>query len=67
MTQILLRGCAPEPLIHYLKALGILRLIAEQLDPQARAAWHGDTFMLETEKTKKNSLISSSTAIVRRR
>ena len=53
MTQILLRGCAPEPLIHYLKALGILRLIAEQLDPQARAAWHGDTFMLETEKTEE--------------
>lgn len=54
MTQIPLRGCAPEPLIHYLKALGILRLVAEQLDPQARAAWHGDTFMLETEKTKED-------------
>lgn len=52
MNQIPLRGCAPEPLIHYLKALGILRLVAEQLDPQARAAWDGDTFMLETEKTK---------------
>lgn len=56
MTQIPLRGCAPEPLIHYLKALGILRLVAEQLDPQARAAWHGDTFMLETEKTKDELL-----------
>ena len=54
MNQIPLRGCAPEPLIHYLKALGILRLVAEQLDPQARAAWHGDTFMLETEKTKED-------------
>jgi CRISPR-associated protein Csx17 len=49
-----LRGCAPEPLIHYLKALGILRLVAEQLDPQVRAAWHGDTFMLETENTKED-------------
>ena len=54
MTQIPLRGCAPEPLLHYLKALGILRLVAEQLDPQARAAWDGDTFMLETEKTKED-------------
>ncbi len=54
MIQIPLRGCAPEPLIHYLKALGILRLVAEQLDPQARAAWHGDTFMLETEKAKED-------------
>ena len=54
MNQISLRGCAPEPLIHYLKALGILRLVAEQLNPQARAAWVGDTFMLETEKTKED-------------
>lgn len=53
MNKILLRGCAPEPLIHYLKALGILRLIAEQFDPQVRAAWHSDTFVLETEKTKE--------------
>jgi CRISPR-associated protein Csx17 len=56
MNQIPLRGCAPEPLIHYLKALGILRLVAEQLDPRARAAWDGDTFMLETEKTKDELL-----------
>jgi len=51
-NQISLRGCAPEPLIHYLKALGILRLVAEQLDPQVRAAWHSDTFMLETIKSE---------------
>ena len=54
MTQIPLRGCAPEPLIHYLKALGIVRLVAEQLDPHARAAWLGDTFILDTEKTNKD-------------
>ena len=30
MTEpIILYGCAPQPLIHYLKALGVLRLIAE--------------------------------------
>lgn len=53
MTEpIVLYGCAPEPLIHYLKALGVLRLVAEQLDPQARGAWLGDAFMLETSKTK---------------
>ncbi len=49
--QILLRGCAPEPMIHYLKALGIFRLVAEQCDPQVRGAWRGDTFMLETEQS----------------
>lgn len=46
-------GCAPEPLIHYLKALGVLRLVAEQLDSQVRGAWKGDTFALETGKTKE--------------
>src|SRR5256714_4613579 len=51
-NRISLRGCAPEPLIHYLKALGIFRLVAEQRDPQARAAWHGDTFVLETAKSE---------------
>lgn len=48
---LILRGCAPEPLLHYLKALGILRLVAEQLDPHARGAWHNDEFVLETSKT----------------
>jgi CRISPR-associated protein Csx17 len=51
-NQISLRGCAPEPLIHYLKALGVFRLVADQLDPQVRAAWHADTFVLETGKTE---------------
>lgn len=51
-NRIPLRGCAPEPLIHYLKALGIFRLVAEQLDPQARAAWHGDTFVLEIAESE---------------
>lgn len=53
MTEpIVLYGCTPEPLIHYLKALGVLRLVAEQLDPQVRGAWLSDAFVLETEKSK---------------
>ena len=51
-NKILLRGCAPEPLIHYLKALGILRLVAEQLDKNVRGAWTTDGFLIETEKTE---------------
>lgn len=43
-----LDGCAPTPLAHYLKALGILRLVAEQADPQARGWWDGDRFRLAT-------------------
>ncbi len=43
-----LNGCAPTPLAHYLKALGILRLVAEQADRQARAWWEGERFRLAT-------------------
>jgi CRISPR-associated protein Csx17 len=41
-----LGGCAPTPLAHYLKALGILRLVAEQADPEARAWWKGERYFL---------------------
>ena len=44
-----LDGCAPTPLAHYLKALEILRLAAEQADPQARGWWEGDRFRLATQ------------------
>lgn len=43
-----LTGCAPIPLAHYLKALGILRLVAEQADPTAQGWWSGDVFHLRT-------------------
>lgn len=57
MTEkIHLRGCAPEPLIHYLKALGVMRLVAEQLDQKVRGAWTADGFLLETTTTE-NELI----------
>ena len=29
MSPVVLKGCAPEPLMAYLKALGIFRLVAE--------------------------------------
>jgi len=47
-----LNGCAPVPLAHYLKALGILRLVAEQADPQARGWWEGERFRLATALDK---------------
>ena len=43
-----LSGCAPEPLMAYLKALGIFRLLSEQGDPQARAWWELDTFFVRS-------------------
>ena len=43
-----LPGCAPAPLAHYLKALGVLRLVAEQKDPNARGWWKDEAFHLAT-------------------
>jgi len=43
-----LTGCAPTPLAHYLKALGVLRIIAEQVDPEARGWWQDEHFCLLT-------------------
>ncbi|MEO5377335.1 MAG: type I-U CRISPR-associated protein Csx17 [Magnetococcus sp. DMHC-6] len=44
----LLTGCTPTPLGHYLKALGTLRLVAEQKDSKACGYWRDDTFVLQT-------------------
>jgi CRISPR-associated protein Csx17 len=43
-----LPGCTPAPLASYLKALGFLRLVAEQKDPDARGWWEGEAFHLRT-------------------
>lgn len=48
-----LNGCAPTPLAHYLKALGILRIVSEQLDHEARAYWEGERFVLASEHTEE--------------
>lgn len=48
MSDLRLEGCRTEPLGSYLKALGVLRLVAEQSDPDARGWWEGDTFVLRT-------------------
>ncbi|MEM3341879.1 MAG: type I-U CRISPR-associated protein Csx17, partial [Thermoplasmata archaeon] len=49
---IRLEGCRPVPLAFYLKALGVLRLVSEQKDPQARGYWDKDVFVLKTKLTK---------------
>jgi CRISPR-associated protein Csx17 len=48
-----LAGCAPEPLAHYLKALGILRLVSEQKDETCRGAWLDDRFVLVTTLSRE--------------
>ena len=51
-----LGGCGPAPLAHYLKALGILRLVAEQADPAARGFWQDERFALAT-RLDRNELL----------
>lgn len=48
MNPVKLTGCTPEPLMSYLKALGIFRLVAEQADTSACGYWRGGVFVLET-------------------
>jgi CRISPR-associated protein Csx17 len=46
MPVLQLRGCAVEPLGDYLKALGVFRLVAEQITDQARCWWRHGVFHL---------------------
>jgi CRISPR-associated protein Csx17 len=48
MTDLRLAGCKPAPLAHYLKALGILRLVTEQADRNALGWWDADGFVLRS-------------------
>ncbi len=53
MPEIALDGCAPVPLAHYLKALGILRIVAEQLDEKAKGNWSHEALRLHTAMSKE--------------
>ncbi len=46
--DIELPGCTLEPLMAYLKALGVLRLVGEQKEPAARGWWRHDVFWLRS-------------------
>ena len=50
MPDLALVGCTPEPLMNYLKALGVFRLVAEQRpDAEARMSWSGGVAHLESK------------------
>lgn len=53
---VFLDGCAPVPLAHYLKALGVLRLVSEQHDPGATCSWQDDTFQLRSALAREELL-----------
>ncbi|MBI4661862.1 MAG: type I-U CRISPR-associated protein Csx17 [Verrucomicrobia bacterium] len=51
MPVLTLHGCPPEPLGNYLKALGVFRLVAEQLDSTAVGWWQDGLFLLNMSAT----------------
>jgi len=57
MNDLVLAGCTPTPLASYLKALAVLRLVAEAGmnggDPNATGFWRDDMFVLRTRLTKE--------------
>jgi CRISPR-associated protein Csx17 len=46
--EVELTGCRVEPLASYLKALGVLRLVGQQKDRNARGFWRGEHFVLQS-------------------
>lgn len=48
MTRHVLAGLRPEPLSSYLAGLGLIRLLGEQADPDAAAAWQPGGLVIET-------------------
>ena len=58
INEIPLPGCTPTPLASYLKALAVLRLVAEAAaedggDPDATGFWRDDVFVLRTRLTRE--------------
>ncbi len=49
MPEVRLSGCTPEPLMNYLKALGVFRIVSEQCDAEARGCWCNDVFVLRSK------------------
>lgn len=48
MHRVRLPGCNATPFGGYLKALGVLRLVSDQVEPEARGWWAGETFTIES-------------------
>ena len=48
IKEVRLSGCTPEPLMGYLKALGVFRLVAEQKDRDAKGCWSNGEFVLRS-------------------
>ena len=57
MNTIHLQGCRAEPLLSYLLGLGVVRLVAEQLNSDVSARWDGDHLVVIGEEIDDTTLI----------
>lgn len=54
MWELVLKGCRPVPMSSYLKALGLFRILAEQVDAEVRGVWNdSDVFVLHTRCSRE--------------
>jgi len=53
---VALTGCTPIPLAGYLKALGVLRLVTDQVDKNACGWWSGEVFNLKSSLSQEELL-----------
>ena len=49
MPELQLTGCGSQPLVGYLKGLGVLRVVSRQVDGEARGRWRTGVFELASE------------------
>ena len=57
MNTIHLHGCRAEPLLSYLAGIGVVRLVAEQLNSDVSARWDGDHLVIIGEELDDTKLI----------
>ena len=48
MNKVGFPGCTATPFGSYLKALGVLRLVSDQADSEAKGRWEGEAFTIES-------------------
>lgn len=49
MPELRLSGCRSRPLLGYLKALGLLRVVSQQIDRSTRGRWRDGVFELHSK------------------
>lgn len=59
ITRHVLPGLRPEPLAGYLAGLGLIRLLGEQADPGATAAWTPGGLVMQAAPRRRRSVTAA--------